>query len=188
MSLPALTRACDARSMPDGAAVSLAWPITTAVFGDRFYVENTDRIAGIGVLGGGSSVGRKVAVEGTLTTLNGERLVQAWGVAQGSDAAVPSPWFMTNRSIGSGANTIGLLISTAGVVTARGNTFFYIDDGSRLDDGLGIGLGIRVDWPYADPAPANGAFVQVLAVSSCMQGTNGTARMLRPVSEASVHD
>lgn len=210
---PAVIRLSDLKSMPDNAYASIAWPVITAVFADRFYVESSNKTMAIGVLGHCSSTGKQAAIEGTLTTVDGERLLNAWGISEGPESTIPSPCFMAGRSVGGGAsgfqgpvwnwglvknpqtgimerkwmatsgvNNTGLLIRTIGVVTARTDTYFYIDDGSGLDDGAGLGLGIRVNWPFAEPAPAIGSFVELSAISSCTQTPNGLVRMLRATS------
>lgn len=70
-----------------------------------------------------------------------------------------------------GLNNVGLLVRLYGKVTARSgmdwNGYFYIDDGSGLDDGSGhIGLKCRVSGSEIDPGalPSVGSFAVVTGV------------------------
>lgn len=78
------------------------------------------------------------------------------------------------------ANNIGLLVTTWGRVTAVGDGYLYIDDGSRLDDGTLTGadrnIGVRV---ICDPADyAAGDYLTVTGISSCFRGPDGEIRRL----------
>jgi len=91
------------------------------------------------------------------------------------------------RSLGEsiGLNNIGLLVRTWGVVTYIGDGFFYIHDGSELDDGNNLGSyfdsikGIRVAQQCSGMV---GDFVIVTGISSCTTHTNEgyITRLLRP--------
>jgi len=103
-------------------------------------------------------------------------------------AAVPDPLVMQNKTVGGGAfnvytpgvtdgvglHNIGLLIQTSGkVVAGATNTtdkYFYINDGSALDDTSGF-VGLRVS--YANLAtgksitpPADNTYVVITGISS----------------------
>lgn len=91
-----------AKTLPDGSPVGISSCISTARLPGRFYVERPDRIIGIGVLGEAGSAGRYTAVEGTVTTVDGERVIDATWVAQGAVAAVPVPWFVNHNALGGG--------------------------------------------------------------------------------------
>ncbi|MGQ9456391.1 MAG: Ig-like domain-containing protein [Armatimonadota bacterium] len=64
----------NARSKPNGSMVSVREKIVTASFGNYFYIEEPDRIAGVKVTNVTSAppVGTVVNVVGTMNTLNGE--------------------------------------------------------------------------------------------------------------------
>lgn len=210
------------KELADGSLVSLTGLAPTASLNDRFYVENGARVIGIGVIGRSAPMGKSLTIEGRMVTIDGERLVSAYNVIQGEQAAAPAPWFMNERSIGggplglqcavsdwhfikkpgakysvrelfvsAGANNIGLLVKVAGRVSDCGNGFFYLDGGAGIDDGNPGVKGIRVDWPFNIPAPANGKVVSVIGISSCRVVQDAGAgdvvvRLLRPITADSV--
>ena len=104
-------------------------------------------------------MGDRVTVFGQLATVSNERTVnvQALEIVSTSQP-VPGPLGIPNRSAncgdrneytpgmtgGSGLNVVGLLVRIWGTVTYVGDGYFYVDDGSGLDDGLGaIGIEVR---------------------------------------------
>ena len=91
-----------AKARPDGAKVGIACAISTAVFGDRFYVEKTDRTCGIGVLGSASAAGKMIQVEGAMSTLSGERMIVGSMVNEGAAAPVPLPFYLNANALGGG--------------------------------------------------------------------------------------
>lgn len=72
VSLPSLAFS---RLVPDGSAIRLPIAVVTAVFDCEFYVQETAGVAGIKVIGGGVTQGSSVEVSGTLSTINGERVI-----------------------------------------------------------------------------------------------------------------
>ncbi len=110
-------------------------------------------------------------------------------------AAGPAPLAMNNKAIGggplndftpgvtngTGLNNIGLLVRTTGKVTYvdTTNKFFYIDDGSALEDGttnaLGeLVLGVRVSYANLAPGasficPSFGTYWAITGISSTTQ-------------------
>jgi hypothetical protein len=210
-----------AKALADSSPVGIACPISTAILPDRFYVETSNRATGIGVLGGVSSVGKRVTIEGTMTTVNGERLIQPSVVTENSTAPVPAPWFVNCNSLGGGpcglqagvsdwrlikktdnqgraywerdfftyggASNIGLLVKMTGWATNSGQGFFYMDGPTAFDDGVESNKGIRVDWPFAAQPPADGAFIEILGISSCRivhdtEHGDVVVRLLRPIA------
>jgi hypothetical protein len=126
-------------------------------------------------------------------------------------AQAPSPLLVTNKTLGGGPlnqyppgvtggvglNNIGLLVKTCGTVTYLDpvNKFFYIDDGSALNDlsGLVGAVGVRVS--YAGLASGNtfnpptiNNFVIITGISSTVAITVGQqtriAPLLRPRSDS----
>ncbi len=75
-----------------------------------------------------------------------------------------------------GANNIGLLVRCFGRVSYIGTNYFYISDGSKIDDGSGI-LGVYVKHQYLG---AVGDYVQVTGISSCIKKDGKIVRALRP--------
>ena len=202
-----------AKAVEDGSLVGITSCVSTAAFWDRFYVENVDRACGIGVLANVESVGKYVTVEGTMTTLDGERLIDPALTQEHYECPVPAPWFMTLNSLGGGpcglqegvtdrrmgqgeghksifsyggASNIGLLVKVTGRVGKSGDGFFYIDGQSGFRDGRGKFKGVRVDWPFTEPAPRKHTFVEIVGISSCTIRDGCVVRLLRPVSADSV--
>lgn len=91
-----------AKDRIDGLPVGITDSIITAVMPGRFYVETTDRISAIGVLGSAPSAGKRATIEGTLTTVDGERLINPTLITDNGSATIPIPWFMNANAIGGG--------------------------------------------------------------------------------------
>ncbi len=74
-------------------------------------------------------------------------------------------------------NNIGLLVSTSGRVTHTDSGFFYLDDGSKLDDGSGyIGVKVRIEGLSM---PAFESYVKVTGASSCYKRDGNLFRLIR---------
>ena len=106
------------------------------------------------------------------------RNVDVGGGAFGRQAGV---WDAANGEAG-GLNNIGLLISTWGKVTRVGQGYFYISDGTPIDDGSGH-QGIRVDFPYSG---TEGRYVKVTGISSCLRSGARLIRLIRPRSGSDI--
>ncbi len=195
-----------AKSQPDGGAASLAGAVVSRVFGDAFYVQADDRSCGIRVVRPGHllAAGDRASVSGAVRTgVDGERYIDATlALPTGSGDAVPLG--MTVRTLGGGPfqsdpqtgsgqagidgaqglNNIGLLVAVTGRVTQSGGSWFYLDDGSGVEDGSGHS-GVRVVLSSGSPPPA-GAFVRVTGVSSCIRLNGGIRRLLRVSSGADI--
>jgi RHS repeat-associated protein len=175
-----------ARTCSDGADVSLPGKVVTAdrsdLSGDRLYVEEPDRSAGILVVYSGTEAAERdatVDVTGTINTLSsGERWIDAGssgiGIVTPSEP-VPTPLGMNNRALGGsdfnvltlgvnvpdgyGLYNVGSLVKCWGRVTGVYSTenCFYIDDGSfsYTDDSTGHGPGIRVSWDWQNIGAEN---------------------------------
>lgn len=117
-------------------------------------------------------------------------------------AVVPEPLALANKQVGGGAlnqytpgvaggtglNNIGLLIQTWGkVVPGSINTtdkYFYIDDGSALNDTSGK-VGLRVSYANLAPGntitpPAENTFVVIVGISSTTDLSGRIIPTLRP--------
>ena len=75
-----------------------------------------------------------------------------------------------------GLNNIGLLVSVIGKVTHSDTGFFYLDDGSNLDDGSGY-RGVRV-LASGLSVPAPGSFARVIGISSCCKPDTSLRRQV----------
>ena len=137
-----------ARLVPDGNRIKISNIAVTAVFGSEFYVEDTGRSAGLKVSGTGVSPGELLEISGELSTYSGERLIVNPVVRKLTGTLNLDPLVMTNRAVSMdgdpGPISAGLLITVTGKVRSSGTDYFYIDDGSGLQDGTGD-TGLRVD-------------------------------------------
>lgn len=94
----------DAREKGEGDLVATTGLVSTAKFSGSFYMEDPRRTRGVGVVGSCAGTDREVTVEGTMTTVNGERMIQAYNVIDGSAAPAIRPLALTNRDVGGGAS------------------------------------------------------------------------------------
>jgi len=142
----------DAKLLTNGDPIALLGQVVTVSQPAYFYVENSERTTGIKVISGAQpAINGAVAVHGTAGTDHNERCVNATSAQVVKSADAIKPFASCIRSIGGGAsgippqgqegvtggtglNTIGLLMRTAGMVTARypGDSpqRFILDDGS----------------------------------------------------------
>ncbi|MGQ9455068.1 MAG: hypothetical protein ACUVRS_09125 [Armatimonadota bacterium] len=77
-----------------------------------------------------------------------------------------------------GLNNIGLLVRVWGRVTAAQTGYFYLDDGSGLDDGDPQTLGIRVQLCEDCEPPDTGSWVCVTGVCSCYSVEGNLFRLI----------
>lgn len=125
---------------------------TSGTMSGAFYVEDSNRVAGVRVTTQSSiSTGRKVTISGTLhKTGTGitERFLEASQIWDMGECAIPTPVGMPNKSLGGTAPTgmpgitgglglynLGLLVRTCGKVTYVGGDYVYVDDGCGIQDG-----------------------------------------------------
>ncbi len=148
---------------------------------DRMYAEQSDRAAGIMIASNvaGISEGDVIAIMGTLSIANGEWQIQNPSVTKTATQTPVKALGMAQKAIGGAANGIkpgitgargpnnmDLLVTVYGKVTATSRRgYFYIDDGSALDDGSGL-IGLKVICNNLTQ-PAKGSFVRVTGISSC---------------------
>jgi len=195
-----------ARAKPDNTLVTILpkpTPAGTDDFDNVFYIEEPDRFSGMRVLWSEGSVPRNsmAAVTGVTDTIGGERVIHAQAVAVDTLSLDSlTPLGLINRSIGGsppapvipgipgsiGLYNVGLLVRVWGRVTAVGDDWFYIDDGTGLDDGSG-NKGVKVTVAglaggAAFPLPRKGDYVLVTGLSSCEipEGKSDPIRLLRP--------
>jgi hypothetical protein len=140
----------------DGWTVDVTDARVTAVFDDEVYVEDAGRCSGLRVLitGTSCSEGDSADVSGTVDTWNGARIIRNARIDHHDHKTPLTPLGMSNRTVvsdqplttpsGSNANgliTRALLVKTCGTVTHSEDDFFYIDDGSHVqDDSPYVGL------------------------------------------------
>ena len=172
----------EAKALPDGRVVRLAGKVVTCSAGAFKYIQEPDRPVGIRVSTTQALTRlATVDVTGSLTTVSGERVIYAEASQSLGSAQQLGPFLMQNGSLGGGrlglqpetweyrivgdatnwsrqflacggANNVGVFVRIVGKVTYVGSDCFYVDDGSRCDDGTGP-LGVRVmSGTFAKPA------------------------------------
>lgn len=135
-----------ATNYPDGTVVSMAQFMTiSAVFSDRFYIQEDSRIRGLRCEGSTLlPVGTRVKVIGTLATSDSERYLSNPIVVESIPGAAPRPLMMRTNAAGGKSpdqhtvgfsNTdqlfnVGMLIRVAGSVSAPGAGYFAVSDGT----------------------------------------------------------
>lgn len=191
-STAAVTAACtvasvsEAKAQEDGTAVAL--PVDTVVsakFNDCFYIEDSNRAAGIRVdCGSHLQEGQKVTVFGVLgLSADGERVILSPVIEPGHDGTIIQPLGMACKYLGGadlgftpgitggvGLNNIGLLVRIAGTITVGLDDGFFLDDGSNLTDETNI-VGIRV-WTGQSGTPFEQMTTTVTGVVSCRRVGN----------------
>lgn len=201
-----------AKTLADGSSVTVAG-IVTAVFpigGQQtgFYLEAADRSAGIQVVSASPvALGDEAQAGGTMVTISGERAVNASSVSVLQHGLeVPLPIVVTNQALcagpfglqaavlddaatnayATGLNNVGLLVKVTGTVTHAdpSGQFFYLEDGSGLDDGSGY-AGVRVASAGLT-APAKNARVVVTGVAGVTTVNSKTVRLLKPRNQADI--
>ncbi|MCE5197954.1 MAG: choice-of-anchor Q domain-containing protein [Armatimonadota bacterium] len=180
------------KSLPNGRSVYLSDKPVTAVFGSDSYIEDTNRAAGIHVVGAAPTAS-SVTIGGVLSSASGERRITLPTIISTGSATV-QPLYMSNKSIGgaatgyapgivgtTGVNNVGLLVKTSGTVTSASGNIFYINDGSNIVDTEGT-LGIRIDTGGLCSAPLVGKQVTVTGISSVWMNGTTAVRTLLPRS------
>lgn len=180
-------------SAPDQALVRVDGAVVTGVFPNAgaFYVQQPNGVAGIRVQIQQSAqaadarvaavalptVGQVVAVQGKVTTANGERQIVASEFTRLGSTSALEPVMLAVRGIGGGPvglapgmtgmiglNNVGLLLRTAGTVVSRDDSDFTLTDGSGT---------IRVILPSGVTPPSEGQMVAVTGVCSVETGASG---------------
>jgi hypothetical protein len=198
--VPAEKTLHELKALADGTPISLNGCLVTAVFDGFFYVEKTDRSAGIRIESLAKvQPGDMVNLTGYMTTVSGERCLKCLNapvISRGNP--IPKPLSMNNRSLGGGpsglqravsnglypaggVSNIGLLVRTTGRVIARDTGCIYIDDGSACWGGIAHS-GIKV---ITSQSPDIGSYVVVTGISSCEipLGETEPVRVLRAVPD-----
>ncbi len=210
----------DLKAQPDSGPISITGRVSAIIPDsldsnkDEFYVQTG--FSGILIRGSSSTPGlaegKSVKVTGAIGQAHGERAVYSTDIDVLEDPPVQvTPTFILGGSLGGGQlgnnpgiasgiglNNIGLLVKIGGTVTGTGfaddgNYFYYVDDGSNLNDGntLNAGsayLGVRVEttvytlFPTGLPGVAD--WVSVEGVSSVSQLTGSSQRRIHAISIA----
>lgn len=182
---------------------------STGEISNRLYVQEEGRSSGI-CLYFTTSVpqnlldGDFVDVSGAVGSFSGERVIMDPIVTKVTTRAntKQKPLMMSNSTVGGGLlgrqaavvdqysyprvmskglNNIGMLTKTYGKVTQVAPDWFYLNDGSNLDDGTGY-TGVYVYVGTQIVRPNLGKRVAVTGISSCeiLSGSPVPRRVLRP--------
>jgi hypothetical protein len=184
----------EARLLPDDSQVWLLGQIATAVFGDDYYIEEEDRSSGICVgITPLPAVGDMMNVVGDMDTVNGERIiVNGTSVTASTGNTVPDPLYIMQKRLGGmspgpncpgitgawGLFNVGLLMTISGSVTHSESEFFYVDDGSALEDGSGY-MGVKVLSGDLDE-PDEEEYAVVTGISGAEMLGGNVVRVMRP--------
>ena len=174
----------DSKRTLDGSSVTVGGMVTYVSNHGFFYIESSNRSGGIRVDSGDApDIGSYVTVTGSMGTLDsGERYVIAAQVIDVPGTAL-APIGMTNKALGggkygdpdsgrgqagvengNGLNNIGLLVRTTGVVGARDDSTYSINDGS--------GVGVTLTCPWGS-VPNEGSYIAATGISSCYKDSSG---------------
>lgn len=139
----AVERIADARGLPDGTVVQLTAKQRTNLVVELdanhlsvttgYYLEESDRSSGIRVMGAtAASEGQSVAVEGTLSTVNGERVIISSGESTPQSGQAIKPLGATIKSLYNGLAMTGLLVRLSGGIVSPDvdSGVFSLNDGS----------------------------------------------------------
>ncbi len=191
----------DAKLAKPNDPVSLTGFVTGS-WSAYFYMEASDRSSGIKVSISPNAlpVGAEVVVYGNAQSSNstGEKYVVANSADQtpGTGLTILPPLMLVNKSLGGAdwryndstkagqkgikdcvsLNNIGLLVTTAGIVTYKGTSDFRIDDGSGAKDNSSYN-GVRV-YATGLTLPTVGKFARVTGIISCFKVGNDLYRIL----------
>ena len=211
-ALPWATTTAASKAQADGSRVAVdgvvAGKFPVAGPQQSLYVESEDRSSGIQIAAATAiQVGDRVHVSGVMATADGERRIEDAQVRidqAGGDEL--DPVGVTNRALGGrqfglqaavlddavsldysdATNNVGLLVTTTGRLTyaGPGGSFFYIDDGSGLDDGSGH-TGARVQ--SADlTIPTGTPFLRVTGNAGTTLVESRVVRLLKPRAQADI--
>ena len=205
VALPAQSGFEAAKSQPDGMPADFTGLCSvTHADGSDWWIEDSDRAYGIGVIGG-AEVSRDAVVtsiEGSMVTVDGERKIAAYGVTLSRAVQAVTPLGMSNRAIVGGdrsydaatgagqrgvegffgLNNVGLLVRTWGLIQtgalSSSGGFFFIDDGS--------GVILKCAAPEGVVLPLEGDYVGVTGISSCELVEGALVRVLRVRDQADI--
>lgn len=169
-----------AKLLPNGTAVSLPSRVVTLVLPTAFYIQESNRSAGIRVIFPGTlTVNKTIKVMGVIGIAdNGERAILDPVLPSAPGRGTPvRPITISTSGVGgatqgytpgvtggTGSNNTGLVVKVRGLVTAVVDDGFYLDDGAALNDGSG-NVGLKI-WTGASGSAVAGSTVSVTGVVS----------------------
>lgn len=164
----------DVKGLADGSAANVAGQVCTAAFADYFYIESSDRVAGIRVLGKAVR-GQLITAAGVVNTIDGEKTLVPNLLGAASGGTIPRPLGLNNRSVAAppGLSGVGLYVVAWGRVDAAGGNVFTLTDGA--------GNAIKVYGPAGFSAAAN-SYVRVAAALGSETADTTVVPVLRAIS------
>ena len=124
-------RLTDVRILDDGSLVSITSPmVVTAASGTfcdgSYYIEESDRSAGLKAIGGSVGLGDEVTLTGTLATdANDEKFLQVSSIDSRPSAEPMPPLGLSNKTL----SASGTLVRLWGRVKSKIAGSFVMDDG-----------------------------------------------------------
>jgi len=170
-----------AKSSLPGTAVASQGAVCTANFGDHSYVQSPERTGPLRINGlCTAEPGDTIAFTGLSSFTGPEKSVDAAMVAITARGGRVKPFGMLARELGGsplpgqtdmlsarrgGQNTLNAFVAVCGRVTAAGQGYCYLDDGS-FSVGEPTSAGVRVVLPAGVTAPAVDSIVRVEGISA----------------------
>ena len=161
-----------ARRLPAGTYAVIWGAQVTAAFAGEFWIEQTDRSAGIRIASQQAvSEGDVVAVTGHVTPSGRDVVIADPLVSVLGHGSSPAPLGLTNRSAGTDIAQ-GLLVRVWGKRGAAGEGWFMVEDGS--------GTQVKVLSVPGAPMPDDGQFVVATGVLSRDAAGTPIVRIRKP--------
>lgn len=197
----------EAKHRTDDSLVALPMSPVTATYSDCFYVEDTNRTAGIRINTTYRPIleGNSVAVVGRLTTINGERVViMSSSDLDSSTTTTIKPLGMNalavvGAKLGSstpgaegavGLNNSGLLVRVYGRISGATSSGFYLDDGSNIDNGSEYpGIWVSTTGLYSSRSIntySGGEYVTVTGIAATTSIEGKLRRIIKPRQQSDI--
>ncbi|MEN6370602.1 MAG: carboxypeptidase regulatory-like domain-containing protein [Armatimonadota bacterium] len=166
-----------ARTAAGGSMLSVSGAVVTASYDNYFFIENTDRSAGIKVISTAKpAVGKVVSIAGSIVKADNEVAIKPIDATYSDDPnkAVPPPVAITGKVAGeldkAGAAAQGMIVKVAGTVTGLHTNTDNNVDGYFLDDGSGIvgdgthkGIFVEMDPTWGTNSSVIGKFKTIVS-------------------------
>ncbi len=191
----------EALGLADGTWVAVSGKTVTGVVGSNSWIEESNLSAAVRLdTSAGVAEGDNVTVSGQMTTPVFTREIAVETVEVESSGNPVVAIAMTNLSIGgearnaytpgvvggTGLNNVCTLVTAWGRVTALGADYFYMDDGSALEDGSG-NVGVRVSTPgLTNPSLDEFVVVTGLVNASRLNPPDTCIRVLIPRRQSDI--
>ncbi|MEN6370819.1 MAG: carboxypeptidase regulatory-like domain-containing protein [Armatimonadota bacterium] len=171
------TTLAGARTAAGGSMLSVSGAVVTASYDNYFFIENTDRSAGIKVISTAKpAVGKVAFVAGNVVKADNEVAIAEVddNFTTDSNVTVPPPVAVTGKVAGeldkAGAAAQGMIVKVAGTVTGLHTNTDNKVDGYFLDDGSGIvgdgthkGIFVEMDPTWGTNSSIVGKFKTIVS-------------------------